>query len=340
MNQSIKSVLQYSFFIGLGVAMLYLAFKGQDISLIMLKLKSANFYWVAISAIVTMVAHYVRAVRWNMLIEPLGHKPKSSNTFIAVLVGYAANLAFPRLGEVVRCGTLTKTDKVPMDKLIGTVIVERVVDLLSLIAILVLTVLLQFDRISSFVYDNLLKGIIEKLTGNTSMLIVAVGVSIGLLVLSIIIFKKYKHQVYQSAIGKKIMGLLEGISHGLASIGKLKSSSGFLLYTFLLWVLYLFSTYTMFFALSPTSSLTLLTALFVLTVGSLGMAAPVQGGLGAFHWIVSKGLILYGIAEIDGLAYATISHGTQTLMIIIFGSLGFFSLLFTQKSNIKARSVL
>lgn len=333
MTSRLKSVLQFCVFVALGALMLFFAFKGQDFSRLTDQLKSANFYWVAVAAIVTMVAHLVRAIRWNMLIEPMGYRPKNTNTFIAVLIGYLANLAFPRLGEVTRCGTLTKTDNVPMDKLIGTVIVERVVDLISLIIILILTVLLQFNRISSFVYDHLLKGIIEKLSANTSLMIIVVILFTIIVAVSLYLFRKNKNRIYQSALGQKIMGLLEGITHGLTSISKLKSKGKFLLFTLFLWVLYLLSTYTMFFALQPTAHLNLLTALFVLTVGSLGMAAPVQGGLGAFHWIVSKGLILYGIAELDGLAYATISHGTQTLMIVIFGALGFVWLLLTSNTR-------
>ena len=250
--------------------MLFFAFKGQDFSRLTDQLKSANFYWVAVAAIVTMVAHLVRAVRWNMLIEPMGYRPKNINTFIAVLIGYLANLAFPRLGEVTRCGTLTKTDNVPMDKLIGTVIVERVVDLISLIIILVLTVLLQFNRISSFVYDHLLKGIIEKLSANTSAMIILVVIFAVIITLSIFLFKKNKDRIYQSGFGKKVMGLLEGISHGLTSISKLKSKGKFLLFTLFLWVLYLLSTYTMFFALQPTAHLNLLTGPVVLTDGRIG----------------------------------------------------------------------
>ncbi|POY35533.1 TIGR00374 family protein [Solitalea longa] len=320
--------------------MLYLAFRGQKITEIFLKLESANFYWVAVAAVITMASHFVRAVRWNMLIEPLGHRPKNLNTFAAVLIGYAANFAFPRLGEVARCGTLTKTDNVPMDKLIGTVIVERVVDLISLVIILILTVFLQFNRISSFVYDNLLKGIITKLLANTTTLIVIIVLIIGLTFAAFKLFSRFKQDIYQSAIGQKVMGLLEGIAHGLASISKLRNVFGFIFYSVLLWTLYLLSTYTMFFALASTANLTLLTALFVLTVGSLGMAAPVQGGLGAFHWIVSKGLILYGIAELDGLAYATISHGTQTLMVISFGGLSFLWLMLKRDNKAKLSSIL
>lgn len=184
--------------------MLYFAFKGQDFSRLTSQLKSANFYWVAVAAIVTMVAHLVRAIRWNMLIEPMGYHPKNSNTFIAVLIGYLANLAFPRLGEVTRCGTLTKTDNIPMDKLIGTVIVERVVDLLSLIIILVLTVLLQFNRISTFVYDHLLKGIIEKLSANTTAMVISIILVVVGITGTLYVFKKNKDRIYQSGLGKKL----------------------------------------------------------------------------------------------------------------------------------------
>ncbi|SMO58487.1 hypothetical protein SAMN06265350_10440 [Solitalea koreensis] len=316
--------------------MLYFAFKGQDIHQLTTELKQANYFWVSLAAAVTLLAHLVRAARWNMLIKPLGHSPKLLHTFNAVIIGYMANLAFPRLGEVSRCGTLTKTDDIAIDKLIGTVIVERVIDLLSLIVILLLTVLLQFRLISSFIYDNLLKGIVEKLESN-QLLLLGIGI-LGLIsiIALIFIYRRYKLQLMSSVLGQKIILLFSGISKGLTSIAMVESKVLFIAYTVLLWFLYLLSTYIMFFAIPATSSLTFLTGLFVLTVGSLGMAAPVQGGIGAFHWIVSKGLVLYKISEAEGLVYATISHGTQTLMVILVGALGLAYILVSSNHKVKA----
>src|SRR2546428_1864148 len=318
--------------------MLYFAFKGQDLHKLVTELKQANYFWVALAATVTLLAHLVRAIRWNMLIKPLGHTPKTIDTFNAVMIGYMANLAFPRLGEVTRCGTLTKTDNIAINKLIGTIIVERVIDLLSLVVILFLTVLLQFHLISSFIYDNLLKGIVEKLVSNQSLLIGLVLFCLATVIIAVSLYKRYKLQLQASAFGQKIIGLFSGISKGLTSISMVESKGMFIFYNIALWFLYLLSTYIMFFAISATAGLSLLTGLFVLTVGSLGMAAPVQRGIGAFYLIVLKGLVLYNIPEAEGLVYATISHGTQTIMVILICALGLGYILVTSNNNNKVKA--
>lgn len=311
----------------IGVLFLLFAFKGQDPDKLISDLKTADYRWVAISLIVSLSGHYLRALRWNMLINPLGYRPSGTHTFYAVMVGYLANLAFPRMGEVSRCGALTKTDRIPINSLIGTVIIERFIDLAFLFLVLLLAVVLQFNLISNFLYENLLAGIIDKVTNNTVLLLSLIGSFILLSVVCYILFRRYKSIIYRSRFIAKAIELLTGIRNGFITIRKIERPWLFVAYSFGIWLTYYVSTYLCFFAINATSELDAFTALFVLGIGGIGMSAPVQGGIGAYHWIVSEGLLLFSISKADGLSFATIIHSSQTLLVLAAGSLSLIRIL-------------
>jgi glycosyltransferase 2 family protein len=303
---------------------LIIAFRGQDLDKLLNDVKKANYVWVVASVISCFTAHIVRALRWNMLIEPLGYgKPKITSVFYAVMIGYLANLALPRMGEISRCGVLNKTDKIPVNHLIGTVIVERIIDLFMLILIILVTVLFQFKFISHFLYTHVL-------------LRISGIINAGNLLFFTLIFLAVAFSIYYLVIKKDILGISErikviwtGFKSGLNSIKFIQHKKVFILYSILLWLLYYFSTYLCFFAVETTSKLGLTAALTVLVFGSLGMIVPVQGGIGAYHWMVTEGLTLYGIERTNSLAYATIIHSSQTLLILFVGAI---SLLLTMIS--------
>lgn len=314
MRVPIYSILKYASLLFLGVFLLVMAFKGQNFDQLLLDLKSANYWWVLASVLACLLAHVFRAMRWSMVIEPLGEGvPDPKNMFYAVMIGYLANLAFPRMGEISRCGVIRKTDKIPLNQLIGTVITERLIDLLMLLMVAALSISLQYKVISAFLYGHLLL----KLSGHFSyifILIVAGGLFVFSGLLFYIVIKKNHWGIVQKAIV-----LWHGFSRGLRSVKKIQYKSRFVLLSVLIWFFYFLSTYLCLFALNTLSSLGPITALVVLVLGSLGMIAPVQGGIGAFHWIVAEGLTLYAIPRSDGLAFATIIHSSQTLLILIVG---------------------
>ncbi|HYH56637.1 MAG TPA: lysylphosphatidylglycerol synthase transmembrane domain-containing protein, partial [Anseongella sp.] len=148
------SIFRYVLLLGLGLLLLYLAFKGQDLNRIASDLRHADYFWVGASLLMILVAHIFRAIRWRMLINPLGFRPGLGNTYHAVIIGYLANLALPRMGEVTRCGVLNRTEKIPVNALIGTVITERLIDVFCLVFVTALSVLLKFDLISGFIYQR------------------------------------------------------------------------------------------------------------------------------------------------------------------------------------------
>lgn len=280
-----------------------------------------------------MIAFASRAYRWNMLIHPLGYKPKFSSAFYSLMFGYLANLALPRLGEVSRSVALNRAEKIPLDAIIGTVIAERAIDLLMLFLSILLALVLQFDRIYSFLNDNLIQPLAEKIAATIHspffipvVIFVAIILSAGIFVLS--------KRKFSSTLAKKINQFVKGIWQGLLTVIKLKSHSAFIFHTILIWFLYWLVSYICFFSLDATSGLDMKAGVFVLVVGGLGMTVPVQGGIGAYHWIVTQGLLMFGISATDGLSYATLVHTSQTLLVILVGAISFLMLsVFNKKTS-------
>lgn len=315
------------------LGLLYLAFKGQDLKKLWVDIKSANYYWVALAMFVSLISHYLRGLRWNLIINPLGYSPSRLSSFFAVMSGYLANLAVPRMGEVSKCAYLNKTDKIPLTQLIGTVVAERVIDFLSLLLILAAAFLFQYDLVLDF-FNNKIFNLFDSSQSSINTKFIGISSFLILFLVWIFIWKKFSDKLKSLAFVTKIVNLFIGIKEGLISISRLKQKKLFILYTIGIWAGYFLSTYFCFFAMPETSGLSLFAGLFILGVGGLGMSAPVQGGIGAYHWIVAQGLLVFGIAESKGLGYATIAHSSQQVLIFIFGILSFIYLLtFNKKKN-------
>jgi len=310
---------------------LYLAFKGQDLGKMLNDLKRADFGWVLLALIAGLFAHLLRAYRWNLMIGSLGHgTPAFLNTFHAVMVGYLANLAFPRMGEVARCSVINKSDKIPLIKLLGTVLAERLVDLLMLGLVFAMAIFLEYKVVSGFLNKHVLNRLNGRI-GDIALLIFAFFLLMLILIFLVILMKKKNW-----GISNRIFQFISGMKTGILSVKNLDNKIGFIMSSLAIWLLYGLSSYLCFFALNSTSSLGPGAALSTLVFGSLAMIAPVQGGIGAFHWMVSEGLIIYGISKSDGLSYALIVHTSQTLIILFIGSLSVILLL--KQSNGKNKN--
>jgi uncharacterized membrane protein YbhN (UPF0104 family) len=246
------------------------------------------------------------------------------------MVGYLANLAFPRLGEVTRCGSLSTAEDVPFNKLLGTVVVERIIDVISLLICVLLVAIIEFERLGNFLRKNLTEPFffqLKRIVSSTSGVVILSIVLVALIFL-MVVFIRYSKRKSSS----KWAILVNGFVKGFSSIRHLNKPWLFVFYSLLIWVLYYLSVYVCLFALPFTSHLGLAAALFLLVAGGLGMSAPVQGGIGAYHLLVSKGLLLYGISLENGLAFATLLHSLQLIIIIITGSIAML-LLFIQRKN-------
>ena len=315
-----KNTLKYILFLGLGAALLWFSFRNQNLLLLGESLKSANYYWVALSVLVSLFAHWLRALRWKMLFEPIGYQPKTTHTFYAVMIGYLANLAFPRMGEVSRCAVLNKTDNMPISTLIGTVVVERIVDVIFLLGLGLLAILILYKEINVFVFENFIAPLFSKLNSAVGLIIPVIGIALVFGILFFLLRKKIK--TWQ--ITQKINAFTLSLKKGLLSALQLKNRLRFFGLSLGIWACYLLATYLCFFAIPATSQLSMAVGLFVMVAGGIGMSAPVQGGIGAFEAAVSISLLVFSIKENDGLSYAAISHGSQILSILVVGSISLF----------------
>ena len=318
MNQKLFSFLKYLLLLAVAFGLLAFAFRGVRVGKILHDMLQANIFWVLLSALFTILAFFSRAYRWNLLIESAGYSPPLKKTFYALMVGYFANLAFPRLGEVTRCGSLSKAESIPFSPLLGTVIVERVIDVISLVVCLVLTAILEYKRLGSFLNDNIIDPAIGKLRQLMVSPLLIVAAIVCILGLSFALFYFIKRSG-QKGKESKIVQLFTSFMNGLRSISTLKKPGLFIFHSVFIWFLYFLSTYVCLFALPSTSQLGLNAALFLLVAGGLGMSAPVQGGIGAYHLLVSQGLILYGLSQQDGLLFATLIHSLSLVLVVLFG---------------------
>lgn len=329
--KKILEVVKFFLFLSLAIVLLFFAFKDMAFSALWESLKNANYLWVLPSLVFAFLAYISRAIRWKMLIEPLGYQISSKKTFYALMIGYTANFAFPRIGEITRCATLTKTDKIPMDKLIGTVILERICDFIVLIFLLVFLFLFKINFFGKFLNEHIFLPFKDKFSSifNISTLKLLLICLVFIIFLICLYFLRNKFKSNKLFI--KGFEFFKGILSGLITIIHMKKLGGFLFHTVVIWVMYFFMTYTIFFALSSTSNLAPIDGLFILVVGGLGMSAPVQGGIGAYHLIVSLGLTLYGIT--DGLVFATLAHSTQSLFAILLGTISMIAVFLINKKN-------
>jgi uncharacterized protein (TIRG00374 family) len=325
-------------FLFIGIILLYFAFRGIDMKKLWAEILNAKYIWIILSVVLLTSSHLVRAYRWNLLIEAMNYRPPFKITFFSMMVGYLANYAFPRIGEITRCGVLAKTEKIPADKLFGTVIIERGVDVLTLLIFLVILITARFEFFSNFIkpqifgpFANFLSSIFQK---SVFIWIPVIGIPVILLFL----IYKYRARLSEWKFFVKIKNIIKGIISGLKTVYTMKRGFEFIITSFLIWIFYWLMTYVAFFAFSSISDLKLIDGLFVCVIGAFAFVVPVQGGIGAYHWIVSLGMMLYGLTREEGLAFATITHGSQAVWTIILGTLSMIFLISIRrnKKNIPA----
>jgi uncharacterized protein (TIRG00374 family) len=299
-------------------------------------IKSAHYGWVILTVLIGIVAYFIRAQRWRLLINPLGYKPTLGAVYSAVIIGYFANLLFPHLGEVARCGALNKSDKIPFDKLVGTVVVERVFDMLCLIAIVLATFFLRIESFGKFLQNNVLQKFSE---GSSSLPVVLALVALAGGAATVFLVWRFREKLRRYAPVKKVWGFVKGIGDGLKSFATMQRRWQFLLHSLLLWTCYWLMAWLVLYAIPATAHLGAVDGLVIMVLGSFGIIAPTNGGLGAFHAITSIGMLsIFGIPENDGLLYATISHESQLLFMIVLGLVAYVQLFFFTRKTEKQKN--
>ncbi len=322
MKKTIIKILKFLIFFTLGIFIFWLIYKDQDIHHIKSVLKNeVNYFWVFISLFIGLISHISRTLRWGLMIEPIARKPKFANTFMAVMIGYLMNLALPRMGEISRCGVLARYEKISFSRLFGTVVAERLIDIISLLVLLMIVIVAQFGQMLRFLQNNPEIG--DKLRGavTSPFLILAIATVVILVFLLRNTFK-------QTKIFRKVVSILQNFKEGFISIRSIKRKGWFWFHSVFIWFCYYLMLYAIFFAFDFTRHLNPIAGLTTFVLASFGMVAPVQGGIGAWHFMAIEGLKLYGVAYENGVIFAFLAHTSMTVMIILLGLISFLVLPF------------
>lgn len=335
MKKRIIQVLKVLLFVtvGLGIAYIFwINLNPEDKEACLNSLRGANYFWISSTLIFGTLAHISRAMRWKLIIEPFGYKPRTSNLFFAVMTMYFVNMAVTRLGEFTRCIVLQRYEKIPFEKSFGTVVAERAVDMVMLAIMISITALLQMENLE-LIQENFQKewgnpatedpGFLRK---NLKWIVLA---TLALMAFGLFLFRK--HPVISKFYQKGIT-LAKGFWEGLRSITKVKRPWEFIAHTLFIWVMYFLMTYLCFFALAETSTYNLIIPLTVLVFGSIAITV-VPGGIGVFPVITTVILQLYGIDRGVGYALGWIIWFAQTLLVLLLGILSVILLpVFNRKS--------
>ncbi len=322
MSSSLKKNIKTILPIFLGVFLVWYWYNNtsvDDRTLILLNIKKANPLWVGVSIFLGLVAYLARAIRWNYMLHPMGFKPRLINNILIILMSYFANLGIPRMGEILRPTALATYEGVPFEKGLGTIVTERVVDLIMMLLVIVITFFLQTEIILSFLKD---KGI----PLNRIILFLGAGI-IGLIVFMFVIRKS------KNSFVLKLKIFTQGLLAGVLSIFKMKKKWSFVFQTFVIWICYVGMFWAIKFTVAETMQLSLTSLLVAFVAGALAMMFT-NGGIGLYPIAVSKALAIYGISKVSGDAFGWIMWISQTFIVVTFGAISFLLLPLLNRNKI------
>ncbi|HHB77924.1 MAG TPA: flippase-like domain-containing protein [Saprospiraceae bacterium] len=328
-----KNIAQFILFLGVGLGILYFVYSKQQaayqaqcaldgiptedcnlLDKVLSDFAGANFYWLGVVVLAFVISNFSRAARWKMLLKPMGYTPKYINLLFSIFIGYFANLGLPRLGELIRATTLAKYEKLPVEKVVGTIVVDRVVDMLSFLVVFAIALVFESDTLLGYLAERGSLPGKELLTNPIFW-----GLSLGFVGLLVYLFKN-RQKFSNNIIYKKISNILKGLIEGIKTISKLDNIPGFLFHSVVIWLMYYLMTYLCFNAFAPTAHLGPQAGLLVFVFASLGMIVPSPGGMGTYHAMVVAGLSLYGIDAGDSFSFANIIFfAIQIFGIVILG---------------------
>ncbi len=315
MDTKIKNALKIILFFSIGAGVFFLVYKDQDWSETKDVLLKANYTWVIVSLVLGVLSHVSRAIRWNILIEPLGHKPSFINSFFAVMIMYLSNIAFPRSGEVVRCGVMSKKEEIPFSKLLGTVFTERIVDFIMLFILLAIVLVTQADVVADlFSRMNLNK----KLDGLFSSVPFIFSFTFIIIIITSLLYY-FRERIKKSKMYQKLKKIFINFGDGVKSVLRMERKFEFIAHSIFIWVMYFVMIYIIFWSFEFTEHLSLLAGLTVFVMSAFGMVFPSPGGMGSWHFAVRETLNLYGVDISDANAFALAAHEPMTFMMIVIG---------------------
>jgi uncharacterized protein (TIRG00374 family) len=312
--KKIKSLLKVILPLAVGFFFVYLSYNStseEDRILIYSYIQKADLRFVMLSVFFGILSHLSRAYRWKYLLSPLGYQPRFINSVLAVLIAYIANLGIPRSGEILRATTLSSYEKIPFEKTFGTIVAERLVDLLILMGFVLTALVLQFDIIWSILSEKKIST-------------VQIVIGLAFVIIGYIILKKL-FTLSQNPLIIRIKNFFWGLAEGIMSLKNMPNKGRFIGHTLFIWLMYLAMFYVVKWTVPETASLSMNAILPAFVVGGLAISAT-NGGIGIYPFSVALVLAAFKISNESGLAFGWIMWTSQTLMIIVFGSLSFFVL--------------
>lgn len=318
MSKRARSIIQFVVLLGIGVFLVWLSLRSvaSKKEEIFNSFKNANYFWIGLSMLISFFGHFLRAYRWNYLLQPLGYKTSLLNANGAVLIGYFANYGLPRMGELTRCTIVARYDKVPFEVALGTVITERIVDLALLIIVFFLTLLAQFNKLIGQANEHVFYPLRDKLHGLSDrpvLLWSLIAVCVAVIVLFFATRKKIS-----SLLRGKFGKVIKGFGEGIVSVKSMKHKGRFILLSVMIWATYFYSLYMAFFAFEETSHLGQAECLTLLLFGTFGVIFT-PGGLGVYHALITQLLVGYGIGAITAFAFPWLTWTSQFIMIVVLG---------------------
>ncbi len=318
LKKKILNVLKIVLFACIGVFLFWLVYRKQDIGEIKNALLQADIKWAVVAVILGLLSHLSRAFRWKILLKPMGYNPKVKNLFFSIMIMYLTNTAIPRSGEFIRCGVVDRYEKIPFSKLLGTVVAERVVDVIILAILTFVIMVTQYSVIIGFIDNNPeIVANLSKILNSTPIIILLFVVGIGIVILLYVFRKK----LVKTKIFKKIEGTLKNLLAGFKTVISLKENKlAFIFHSIFIWAMYFLMTYVVLLCFDETKNLSVLTGLTIFVLTAYGMVIPSPGGIGTWHFIAIETLIVYGIAQDPiGNTYAIVAHSSQTIMVVVVG---------------------
>ena len=332
MSSKVKNVIKYVIMILATIFLLWLSFNNiqvgegeSKVGFILSVWNDADKMFLFLSAFTAVLSHLIRAERWKLLLNPIGYPINLKHGFLSVMVGYFINLAVPRGGEVSRCYNLYRLNKTPVDVSLGTVVAERVIDLLFLIILIATSFVFEIDNLLKIYNSEQFQKMSRGDSGEFPYVLVISAILFILAIFLIVRFLANSRRYLFLRLYSKVRGVYFGVKKGVTSIWKLEKRGLFIFYSVLIWVAYYLMMYFVMMGFAETQNLGLQAALTIFIIGGIAMALPLPGGAGSFHLLVSTGLVLlYGLSEDKSIAFTFIFHGWQTLVVIIVGALSLF----------------
>ena len=346
MKQFLINFLKFLLFLSIGSAILYFVYSSQNNAYIsqcaldgipaeecslMNKIKDdfgrINYWWILASFVAFTISNISRAIRWNMLIKALNYSSRTVNAFLTVMLGYTVNLVLPRAGEVARAGVFARYENIPAEKVFGTIVVDRMMDIIYLLLIIALTFALEYDILIETLRPYMPEG---KLWESPVVLGLA-----GMGILSVVLIYLFRRKLSETKFYKKIANILKGFAEGIRSVMKLDRPGLFIFHSTNIWVMYFAMTYFMFLSFPPTAGLSVVACLMVFVFGAFGIVIPSPGGMGTYHFLAMQALAIYNLDGSDGFSWAMISFFSIQIFYNVIAGLSSFAILPFVNKNYK-----